>query len=422
MALLPDPAPPAAGRRRAALIFIFITVLIDVLAFGVIIPVLPALVRQFTGGDYVAAAGWIGWFGFLFAALQFVCSPIQGALSDRFGRRPVILLSCLGLGLDFILMAVAQSLPVLLLARLISGICSASFSTANAYIADVVVAERRAAAYGMLGAAFGIGFVGGPLIGGWLGSLGLRWPFWFAAGLALLNALYGVFVLPESLPRTRRTPRVDWSHANPLGTLKLLRRYRQVFGLTAVVFLANLAHYVYPSIFVLFAAYQYQWGPRQVSWVLAGVGVCSIIVNALLVGRLVRWLGERRALLLGLGCGVAGFVVYGLATSGRMFLLGVPISALWALASPAAQALITREVGADAQGRVQGALTSLVGLSGIAGPLLFANVFAWCIDPAAPVHLPGAPWLLAGLLLSAGWAVAWWRAGRVHTNREQPAA
>lgn len=349
---LPADSAPATGRRRAALIFIFITVLIDVLSFGVIIPVLPDLVRQFTGGDYAVAAGWIGWFGFLFAAIQFVCSPLQGTLSDRYGRRPVILLSCLGLGLDFILMAVAHSLPMLLLARVISGVCSASFSTANAYIADVTPADKRAGAFGMLGAAFGIGFVAGPLIGGWLGSIGLRWPFWFAAGLALVNVLYGWFVLPESLPAARRTPRLDWAHANPLGALKLLRRYPQVFGLASVVFLANLAHYVYPSIFVLFASYQYHWGPREVSWVLAGVGVCSIIVNALLVGRLVRWLGERRALLLGLGCGVVGFVIYGLADSGTAFLIGVPISAFWAIAAPAAQALITREVGTDAQGRV----------------------------------------------------------------------
>ncbi|MBB4597864.1 TCR/Tet family MFS transporter [Xanthomonas arboricola] len=409
---LPADSAPATGRRRAALIFIFITVLIDVLSFGVIIPVLPDLVRQFTGGDYAVAAGWIGWFGFLFAAIQFVCSPLQGTLSDRYGRRPVILLSCLGLGLDFILMAVAHSLPMLLLARVISGVCSASFSTANAYIADVTPADKRAGAFGMLGAAFGIGFVAGPLIGGWLGSIGLRWPFWFAAGLALLNVLYGWFVLPESLPAERRTPRLDWSHANPLGALKLLRRYPQVFGLASVVFLANLAHYVYPSIFVLFAGYQYHWGPREVSWVLAGVGVCSIIVNALLVGRLVRWLGERRALLLGLGCGVVGFVIYGLADSGTAFLIGVPISAFWAIAAPAAQALITREVGADAQGRVQGALTSLVSLAGIAGPLLFANVFAWFIGTGAPLHLPGAPWLLAGVLLAAGWVMAWRRAGR----------
>ncbi|HYG06733.1 MAG TPA: TCR/Tet family MFS transporter [Stenotrophomonas sp.] len=401
---------PVQAPRRAAMIFIFITVLIDVLSFGVVIPVLPELVRQFTGGDYSEAARWIGWFGFLFAGIQFFCSPIQGALSDRYGRRVVILLSCFGLGVDFVLMAVAHTLPLLLLARVFSGVFSASFSTANAYIADVTPPEKRAQAYGMLGAAFGIGFVAGPLVGGWLGGIGLRWPFWFAAALSLTNFLYGWFVLPESLPPERRSARFDWSHANPFGALKLLRSYPAVFGLAAVVFLANLAHYVYPSIFVLFAGYLYGWGPVQVSWVLALVGVCSIVVNVALVGRIVARLGERRALLLGLGCGVAGFVIYGFAESGRMFLIGVPISALWALAAPSAQALITRQVGVEVQGRVQGALMSLISLAGILGPLVFANVFAWFIAADAPLHLPGAPWLLAGALLACAWMVAWWRA------------
>jgi len=392
------------------MIFIFITVLIDVLSFGVVIPVLPNLVREFTGGDYADAAHWIGWFGFLFAAIQFFCSPIQGALSDRYGRRLVILLSCFGLAMDFVLMAIAHTLPLLLLARVFSGVFSASFSTANAYIADVTAPDKRAQAYGMLGAAFGIGFVAGPLVGGWLGSFGLRWPFWFAAALSLTNFLYGLMVLPESLPPERRSARFDWSHANPLGALRLLRSYPSVFGLAAVIFLANLAHYVYPSIFVLFAGYLYGWGPMQVSWVLALVGVCSIVVNVALVGRIVARLGERRALLLGLGCGVIGFIIYGLAGNGRMFLLGVPISALWAVAGPAAQALITQRVGAEVQGRIQGALMSLISLAGVLGPLLFANVFAWFIGEHAPLHLPGAPWLLAGLLLACGWLLAWSRA------------
>ena len=394
------------------MIFIFVTVLIDVLSFGVIIPVLPGLVRQFTGGDYAQAARWIGWFGFLFAAIQFFSSPVQGALSDRYGRRAVILLSCLGLGVDFLLMAVAHTLPLLLVARVVSGMFSASFSTANAYIADVTAPEKRAQAYGMLGAAFGIGFVVGPLIGGWLGGIGLRLPFWFAAGLALLNFIYGLLVLPESLPPQRRSARFDWSHANPFGALRLLRSYPQVLGLAAVMFLANLAHYVYPSVFVLFAGYRYGWGPVEVSWVLALVGVCSILVNAVLVGRLVARLGERRALLLGLASGVVGFVIYGFADSGHAFLIGVPISALWALAGPAAQALITRQVGADVQGRIQGALMSLISLAGVFGPLVFANTFALFIGTRAPAHLPGAPWLLAGLLLAAGWWLAWRRAGR----------
>jgi DHA1 family tetracycline resistance protein-like MFS transporter len=407
-----DPQP--ANKRTAALIFIFITVLIDVLSFGVIIPVLPHLVEEFTGGDVASAARWVGVFGMVFAAVQFVSTPVQGALSDRFGRRPVILVSCLGLGLDFVFMALASSLPMLLIGRIISGIASASFTTANAYIADVTAPEKRAKSFGMIGAAFGLGFVVGPLVGGWLGGIDLRLPFWFAAGLALLNFLYGWFVLPESLPAERRTPRFDASHANPFGALALLRSYPQVFGLAAVVFLANLAHYVYPSIFVLFADYRYRWGPREVSWVLALVGVMSIVVNAGLVGRTVKALGERRTLLLGLACGVVGFTIYGLADSGWLFVAGLPVSALWALAAPATQAMITRQVGPQVQGRIQGALMSLTSVAGIVGPMLFANVFALFVGSHAPAHLPGAPWFVAALLLACAWGVGW-RYARVAT-------
>ena len=396
-----------SGKRTAALIFIFITVLIDVLSFGVIIPVLPGLVRQFTGGDFVEAAWWIGIFGFLFAAIQFISAPIQGTLSDRYGRRPVILMSCLGLGIDFVLMAVAQSLPWLLVARVFSGIFSASFTTANAYIADVTVAEKRAKAFGMIGAAFGLGFILGPIIGGQLSKIDLRAPFWFAAGLALLNFLYGWFVLPESLPREKRTTRFDWAHANPIGSLVLLRKYPQVFGLAAVVFLANFAHYVYPSVFVLFAEYEYRWNEQQIGFVLAAVGVCSVIVQGGLIGPMVKKLGERRALLFGLACGVVGFVIYGIADAGWFFLIGLPISALWGLAGPATQSLITRQVDAGAQGRVQGALMSLVSLAGVFAPLAFAGTFGLFISKQAPAHVPGAAWLLAALLLFGALLVGW---------------
>ena len=400
-------SPATNGARRAALVFIFVTVLIDVLSFGLIIPVLPHLIEQFVGGDTAHAAYWVGAFGFVFAAIQFVTAPIQGALSDRFGRRPVILLSCLGLGLDFVFMALAPSLAWLMVGRIISAITSASFTTANAYVADVTPADQRAKSFGMIGAAFGVGFIIGPLIGGQLGSIDLRLPFWFAAGLALLNFLYGWFVLPESLSPDKRSPKFDWSHANPLGSLALLKRYPQVFGLAAVVFLANLAHYVYPSIFVLFADYQYRWGPREVSYVLAVVGVCNVIVNVGLVGRAARRFGERRTLLFGLSCGMVGFVIYGMADVGWIFLLGLPISALWAMAAPSTQSLITRQVGADVQGRIQGALMSLVSLAGVIGPVLFAGSFGYFVDDRAPVHVPGAPWFIAAALLACAVMIAW---------------
>ncbi|MFT4197931.1 MAG: TCR/Tet family MFS transporter [Pseudoxanthomonas sp.] len=399
-------APPATGRR-AALAFIFVTVLIDMLAFGLIIPVLPHLVQDMVGGDIGTASWWVGAFGVAFSLIQFVCSPIQGTLSDRFGRRPVILLSCLGLGLDFVFMALAPSLGWLFVGRVISAMTAASVTTANAYIADVTRPEQRAKSFGLLGAAFGAGFVVGPLIGGVLGDIDLRLPFWFAAGLALVNFGYGLWVLPESLPADKRSARFDWAHANPVGSLALLRRYPRAFGLAAVVFIANLAHYVYPSVFVLYADYRYGWDQKHVGYVLAVVGVLGVIVNVGLVGRLVRALGERGALLFGLGCGVVGFAIYGLAARGWVFLLGLPISALWAIAAPATQALITRQAGAQVQGRIQGALTSLVSLAGIVAPALFAGSFGWFVGAHAPVQLPGIPFMIATALLAAAAVVAW---------------
>ncbi len=400
-----DLSLPSASRR-AALVFIFFTVLIDLLAFGVIIPGLPHLVEQLSGGTTSTAAYWIGAFGTVFALIQFVTSPVQGALSDRFGRRPVILISCLGLALDFVFMAVAPTLVWLFVGRVISAVTSASLTIANAYVADITEPSERARSYGMLGAAFGLGFIIGPLAGGILGDIDLRLPFWFAAGLALLNFIYGLFVLPESLAPGHRSPRFDWSHANPLGSIKLLRRYPQVLGLAAVVFLANVAFYVYPSVFVLFADHRFGWGQKEVGYVLAVVGVLSVLVNVGLVGRAVKRFGERRALLLGLIGGAIGFAIYGLASQGWIFLVGLPISALWAMAAPATQALITLQVGADVQGRIQGALTSLVSMAGIIGPTIFAASFGYFVDPRNPIHLPGVPFLIATLLLAIAVVVA----------------
>ena len=399
--------PLVHGARKAALVFIFITVLIDVLAFGVIIPVLPHLVQQFVGGDTSTAAYWTGLFAFAFSLVQFFSAPIQGALSDRYGRRPVILVSCLGLGLDFIFMALAPNLAWLFVGRIISAVTSASFTTANAYIADVVPAERRAKSYGMIGAAFGLGFIVGPLIGGVLGDIDHRLPFWCAAWMALLNFLYGLFVLPESHPVERRSKAFDWKHAKPMGGVKMLREYPHIWGLVAVVFIANFAHYVYPSTFVLFADAAYGWKEKQAGYVLAVVGVLSVIVNVLLIGRVVKALGERRALMFGLACGTLGFLVYGLAGTGWMFMLGLPISALWAIAAPATQALITRQVPADAQGRIQGSMSSLVSLAGIFAPAVFAGAFGFFIGPHAPLRLPGVAFLVAALMLAIAAFVAW---------------
>jgi len=412
-----DTAVP--GARKAALVFIFVTVLIDILAFGLIIPVLPHLLMQFVGNDMVRAVKWVGVFAVLFAAIQFLSAPVQGALSDRFGRRPVILMSCLGLGVDFIFMAVAQSLPWLLVGRVVSAIFSASFTTANAYIADVTEPSKRAQAFGMIGAAFGLGFIVGPAIGGHLGAVDIRLPFWFAAALALLNFAYGLFVLPESLPKERRTPRFDWGHVHPFGGIALLGRYRPIWGLAGVVLLLHLAHYVYPSVFVLFADYSFGWGTKTVGNVLGVVGVLSVLVNVFVVKRAVAKFGERRSLLIGLACGVCGFTIYGFAPTGAWFLAGLPIMSLWALAMPSTQSLVTRQVGPEVQGRIQGALTSLASLAGIIGPVLYTTVFATFIGGHAPMKLPGAPFLLAAVLLATAGLVAW-RYARVPKEAQAP--
>ena len=400
-----------APQRKAALVFIFITVLIDILAFGLIIPVLPHLVEQFVRGDTKSAAYWVGIFGTVFAAIQFFSAPIQGALSDRFGRRPVILLSCLGLGLDFIFMALAPSLMWLFVGRVISAVTSASFTTANAYIADVTPKDKRAAAFGMVGMAFGVGFIIGPMLGGWLGHYDLRYPFWGAAVLALANFLYGLFVLPESLAPENRSRAIAWRHANPVGSVKLILQYPQLFALALILLLSNLAHYVYPSVFVLYADYRYDWGPLAVGKVLAVVGVCSALVQGFLVRKWVPVLGEHKALVLGLLAGVVGFAAYGAAPPGTLFLCAVPIMALWGLAGPAAQALVTREVGPEVQGRIQGAMASLVSLAGIIGPALYTFTFAKFIGRGAPIELPGIPWFIAASLLGVALVLAFkhWR-------------
>ena len=394
-------APP----RRAALAFIFVTVVLDMLALGMVIPVLPRLIEDFLGGDTASAARVVGAFGAVWALMQFISMPVMGALSDRYGRRRVILLSNLGLGLDYILMALAPNLRWLFVGRVISGITAASISTAMAYVADVTPAERRAGGYGIIGMAFGVGFVFGPAVGGLLGSVNPRLPFWAAASFSLANALYGWLVLPESLPLERRRP-FEWRRANPLGSLRLLRSHAELAGLAGAAFLSNLAHAVLPATFVLYTGYRYGWGARGVGLALGAIGASSAAVQGGLVGPLVRRFGERRILLGGLLAGAAGFAVYGLAPTGALFLLGVPIVALWGLAGPAAQGLMTRHVAANEQGALQGANGSLLGIATMIGPLLFASTFAWFIGGGADWRLPGAAFLLASSLLACAAVLA----------------
>jgi len=390
---------------RAAIAFVLVTVMLDMLAMAIIIPVLPKLVLSFLGNDTARAARVFGVFGTAWALMQFLFAPVQGALSDRFGRRPVILLSNFGLGLDYVLMALAPGLGLLFIGRVISGITAGSISAAGAYIADVSPPEKRAAGFGLISVAFGVGFVLGPALGGVLGQIDPRLPFWVAAGLSLANGCYGLLVLPESLPRERRAP-FAWRRANPIGSLRLLRAHPGLLGLAVISFLYYLAHQALPAVFVLYGDYRYGWDERTVGLTLAGVGVCSAVVGGLLVRPVVRRFGERRSLIAGLAFGMVGFTAFGLAPTGWMFWAGIPVLALWGLASPAAQGLMSRQVSPSEQGRLLGANSSLMGLTGLIGPGLFAVIFAYSIAPDARWHLPGAPFLLAALLVAAALALA----------------
>jgi DHA1 family tetracycline resistance protein-like MFS transporter len=395
-------APPARG---AAVAFIFVTILLDMFALGLIAPILPKLVESFVDNDTASAARIFGLFGTAWALMQFFFSPVLGALSDRFGRRPVVLLSNFGLALDYVLMALAPSLTWLFIGRIISGITSASVSTAFAYIADVTAPERRAAMFGKIGVAFGAGFILGPAIGGLLGGMDPRLPFWVAAGLSFANTLYGLLILPESLPRERRSP-FRWKSANPFGALHLLRSDRVLAGLSVTNFIAQLAHVVLPSTFVLYATYRYGWNTTTVGLTLAAVGICSMAVQGTTIGPIVKRFGERRALLLGLGSGAAGFLIFGAAPNGPMFWVGIPVMALWGVAGAATQALMTRLVAPDQQGQLQGATSSVQSVSQLVGPFLFTLTFAYFIGAEVPVKLPGAPFLLACALLLLALVIA----------------
>jgi DHA1 family tetracycline resistance protein-like MFS transporter len=380
------------------IIFIFATVFLDMLGLGIIAPVLPRLVLTFTGGDGARAAAIFGIFGTVFALMQFVCSPLLGVLSDRFGRRPVIVLSNFGLGLDYVLIALAPTVSWLFAGRVIAGITSASMTTASAYVADVAEPQQRAAGFGFVGAAFGLGFIAGPAIGGLLGGVDPRLPFWFAAVLSLANAAYGFFVLPESLRREQRRA-IVWRRANPFGALKLLRSHHQLLGLATVAFLSTLAGVVLPSIYVLYVSHRYGWSTRAVGFSLALVGICCVLAQAALVKPAVSRLGERGAMLAGLLCGAAGMAIFGTATTGTLFAIGTPLMALWGLAPAAAQSIMTRRVSASQQGELQGALGSLASVASLVGPGLFTLTYARSIDGHGARNLPGAAWLLSTLML-----------------------
>ena len=403
-------APSTATETRsratkAALAFIFATVLFDTLGFGIIIPVLPGLVTSFVGGNAAQGAEIFGLFGTTWAAMQFIFAPLLGALSDRFGRRPVLILSAFGLGIDYMIMALAPNLSWLFVGRVISGITSASFTVSFAYVADTVPGEKRAGAYGMIGSIWGVGFIIGPLVGGVLAGLGPRFPFWGAASLSIASAVYGLAVLPESLPRSLRHA-VSLRRANPVGALFMIRGQKQLSGFLGVNFLNFLAFQVLPSVYVLYAEYRYHWGYALVGSALALVGACNIIVQGLLVRRFVSRFGERLTLLVGLVSGIAGFAMWGLATNSLLFMIAIVLYAPIGFVQPAVQGLMTRRVGPSEQGQLQGINGSLMGLTGVIGPTVFTLLFAYFIGPQAPFSLPGAPFLLSAVLMIASLFVA----------------
>lgn len=398
-------AKPPAPPRQAAFLFIFITVTLDLVAVGIVAPVLPKLVTGFQGGSIADAALWTGLLATLWAAMQFVAAPIMGSLSDHFGRRPVILASNIGLGLDYVLMALAPSLGWLVLGRVLSGITSASYPTAAAYIADVTPPEKRAARYGMLGAAFGLGFVVGPALGGLLGHIDLRLPFWVAAGLSLANALYGLIILPESLPPALRRP-FSLRSANVVGSVRLLRSHPELAGLALVLFTMALAHEALPSLFVLYTDQRYGWSAATVGLALSAIGVGSSLVSMLLVRPAARVLGERRTALLGLLLGVAAYGVFGVAPTGALFMAGIALVALYGIAGPAIQSLMSQRADPTVQGHLQGAIGSLRAITGMVGPLLFTQLFSGVVAGGGQGVVLGTPYLLAAALLLAGLLLA----------------
>lgn len=386
--------------RRAAFGFIFASAVTSAMSIGIMVPILPNLLKQFAHGDTAAATEWNVLFATCGGVMSFLAGPILGLLADRWGRRPVLLVSLSGLGLDFLFMAFAPSLAWLFVGRLISGATSGVFSTANAYVADVTAPADRARAFGWMGAAFNVGFLAGPAIGGLLGQVNLRLPFMAAAALTLANALYGAFILPESLPPERRAARFTLARANPVGSLSLLRSRAGLGGLAGVYFFTQLATMVWPSVFVLYTGYRYGWTPGVVGLTMMVGGVMGIAVQSFLVGPTIRRFGERGAMLAGAGAATIGLSWYGLAPSSVFYWLGMPINCLGGLLIPGLQGLMTRRVGPDEQGQLQGANQSLAGLASVIGPSLFGLSFAWAVrHPAA--HLPGLPLLVAAATSAA---------------------
>jgi DHA1 family tetracycline resistance protein-like MFS transporter len=386
-----------AEKRNSALIFIFITLLIDITGIGIIVPVIPRLIQDLTGEGLSKAALYGGWLMFIYSIMQFVFSPILGGLSDQYGRRPILLGSLVGFGLDYIFTAFASSIGWLFLARTIAGIFGASFTTAGAYIADVSPPEKRAQNFGLIGAAFGLGFILGPMIGGLLGQYGAHVPFFVSAGLSLLNCIYGYFVLPESLkPENRR--QFDWKRANPVGALRHLRKYPVIFGLVIPLALIYIAGYSTQSTWTYFTMEKFGWNEKWVGYSLAFVGLMAAIVQGGLTRTLIPKLGNTKSIYWGLSLYAISFLLYAFANQGWMMFAITIAASLGGIATPALQAIMANQVPANEQGELRGALTSLMSLTAVIGPVMMTSLFSYFTNASAPFLFPGAPFMLAGIL------------------------
>lgn len=390
---------------RMAVAFILVTAVLDIVAMGLVIPVLPALIEEFSGSN--ASAGvWNGILVALWAGAQFLASPVIGSLSDRYGRRPVILISVAGMAADWVLMALAPNLWWLVVGRLIGGVTSSSFTTVFAYMADITAPSERARAYGWIGAAFAGGFVLGPALGGVLGEVSPRLPFWAAAGMSALAFVYGYFVLPESLAPEKRMA-FSWARANPFGALRLLRSHPELTRLATVNFLLYFAHHVFSAVFVLYASYRYGWTSLQVGLLLAFAGVLDMIVQGVLTGPVVQRLGDHRTMIVGLLIGSVGIACMGLAPDGLTFTLALLPNALWGLAMPTIQSLMTRRVSDTEQGQLQGANNSVGSIAGVASPLFFGAVYAMSVGENATLPHVGMAFFIAAVVLFSGALIGW---------------
>jgi DHA1 family tetracycline resistance protein-like MFS transporter len=387
-------------------VFVAITVLLDTIGFGLIIPVMPTLLMNLTGDTVSHAAIYGGWLGFVYAAMQFVCAPVLGNLSDRFGRRPVLLAAVAALGFDYLVMGLAPTLGWLFFGRAVAGIAGASFTPAYAYVADVSPPEKRAQSFGMISAAFGVGFILGPALGGLLGGLGPRAPFFAAAGLSLANFVYGSLVLPESLPPERRRP-FDWRRANPLGTLLQMRRHPVVLGVLGALFLWMLGHQVMPATWAYYTKFRFGWSETMIGLSLALAGVVMATSQAVVLRLLVPRLGERRAALTGITIACIGYLGYATATRGWMMFAWLATWFFGAIVMPSTNALMSHKVAPDAQGELQGAVACLFSLSSIVGPPLMSQLFGHFTEPGTPVVIPGISFFAAAALALTSLGIYW---------------